>query len=159
MCSDCYVVCFPCYTPHCRSALSRQIPLTFCALFFLGFTEAGKNFAQVHVFPGIHGSFSHFCKGRRNFAQRSQQWQIETSIMMQLNSINFSDCQLTVSWHTHQSLPSVWYPTSCTASPRWSIHLCVILERFVVFKKPSFFLCFSSMHACTLCFDNWVVVT
>ena len=34
MCSDCFVVCFPCYTSECRSALSLQIPLTFCALFF-----------------------------------------------------------------------------------------------------------------------------
>ena len=34
MCSNCCVVCFPCCTSGCRSALSLQIPLTFCALFF-----------------------------------------------------------------------------------------------------------------------------
>ena len=28
------VVCFPCYTSECRSALSLQILLAFCALFF-----------------------------------------------------------------------------------------------------------------------------
>ena len=34
MYSDCPVVCFPCYMSEWRSALSLQIPLTFCALFF-----------------------------------------------------------------------------------------------------------------------------
>ena len=32
-------------------------------------------------------------------------------------------------------------------------------ERFVVLKKPAFFLCFSSMHTCLLYFDNYDVVT
>ena len=48
----------------------------------LCFTKARRNFAKVQVFPGIHGSFLHFCKGGRSFAHRFQQWQTETLIMM-----------------------------------------------------------------------------
>ena len=69
-------------TRQWRSALSLQVPLTFCAQFFLCFTKAGRNFAQVQVFLEIHGSFLHFCKARLNFAQRSHLWQIGTLIMM-----------------------------------------------------------------------------
>ena len=38
---------------------------------FLCFTKAGRNFAQVQVFLGMHGSFLHFCEAGLNFAQRS----------------------------------------------------------------------------------------
>ena len=44
VCCDRCVVRFPCYTSKCRSALSLQIPLTFCAQFFLCFTKARRNF-------------------------------------------------------------------------------------------------------------------
>ena len=62
---------FPVTRLNVVCALSLQILLTFCALFFLCFTKARRNFAQVQVFPGMHGSFLHFCKGGRNFAQGS----------------------------------------------------------------------------------------
>ena len=58
-----------------------HIKMAFCAVsadtidvlrtVFLYFTKAGRNFAQVQVFLGIHGSFLHFCKAGLNFAQRS----------------------------------------------------------------------------------------
>ena len=70
--------------------------------------------------------------------------------------MNLSDCQLTVFGHTQGAatlakcvLP---YFLHCIASQD-DTFMCNT-ERFVVLKEPSFFLCFSSMHTCLLCFDN-----
>ena len=75
--------------------------------------------------------------------------------------MNLSDCQLTIFGHTQGAatlakgvLP---YFLHCIAS-QVDTFVCHT-ERFEVLKKPAFFLCFSSMHTCLLCFDNYDVVT
>ena len=75
--------------------------------------------------------------------------------------MNLSDCQLTVIGRT----PGASIFAKCVL-PYFLHRIASVDDTFVcnigkvgVFQKPSFFLCFSSMHACLLCFDNWGVVT
>ena len=68
----------------------------------------------------------------------------------------FSDCQLTVFGHTQaaRTLAKCVLPffLHCIAS-QVDTFVCNT-EKFVILKKRAFFLCFSSMHTCLLCFDD-----
>ena len=54
-----------------RGTMTQSTRLDVLSTVFFFFTKAGRNFAQVQVFLGIHGSFLHFCQAGLNFAQRS----------------------------------------------------------------------------------------
>ena len=70
--------------------------------------------------------------------------------------MNLSDCQLTIFGHT-QGAATLAKCVLPYFLQRIASHVDAFVcntKRFVVLKKPAFFLCFSSVHTCLLCFDN-----